>query len=109
MVCAPGTAAPPSLRVKDVGGILEEDGAVDDVNYVNRQNAQVVNGNQNWSTSVQGISPSYLSIRRWPVIAGRALSEQDDHDEGGRLPPGSDRYWPSCLSSLVTRSVPPCW
>src|SRR6202161_2379335 len=76
-----GSAA--SLRVKDVGGILEEDGAVADVSYVNRQNTQAVNGNQNWSTSVQGISPSYLSIRRWPVIAGRTLTEQDDHDGAG--------------------------
>ncbi|HSZ92209.1 MAG TPA: ABC transporter permease, partial [Acetobacteraceae bacterium] len=64
----------------DVGGILEEDGAVADVSYVNRQNTQAVNGNQNWSTSVQGISPSYLSIRRWPVVAGRTLNDQDDHE-----------------------------
>jgi macrolide transport system ATP-binding/permease protein len=73
-----GSAA--SLRVHDVAAILEEDGAVSDASYINRQNTQVVNGNQNWNTSVQGISPSYLSIRRWPVVAGRALTEQDDHD-----------------------------
>ena len=75
-----GNGSAASLRVKDVGGILEEDGAVADVSYVNRQNTQAVNGNQNWSTSVQGISPSYLSIRRWPVVAGRTLNNQDDHD-----------------------------
>ncbi len=73
-----GSAA--SLRVRDVAAILEEDSAVSDASYVNRQNAQVVNGNQNWSTSIQGISPSYLSIRHWPVIAGRTLTEEDDHD-----------------------------
>jgi macrolide transport system ATP-binding/permease protein len=75
-----GNGSAASLRVKDVGGILEEDSAVADVSYVNRQNTQAVNGNQNWSTSVQGISPSYLAIRRWPVVAGRTLTEQDDHD-----------------------------
>ncbi len=73
-----GSAA--SLRVRDVASILEEDSAVSDASYVNRQNTQVVNGNQNWNTSVQGISPSYLSIRHWPVVAGRTLTEQDDHD-----------------------------
>jgi macrolide transport system ATP-binding/permease protein len=73
-----GSAA--SLRVRDVASILEEDGAVSDASYINRQNAQVVNGNQNWNTSIQGISPSYLSIRRWPVVAGRTFTEQDDHD-----------------------------
>jgi macrolide transport system ATP-binding/permease protein len=75
-----GNGSAASLRVKDVGGILEEDSAVADVSYVNRQSTQAVNGNQNWSTSVQGISPSYLSIRRWPVVAGRTLNQQDDHD-----------------------------
>jgi macrolide transport system ATP-binding/permease protein len=75
-----GNGSAASLRVKDVGEILEEDGAVADVSYVNRQSTQAVNGNQNWSTSVQGISASYLSIRRWPVIAGRTLSDQDEAD-----------------------------
>jgi macrolide transport system ATP-binding/permease protein len=75
-----GNGSAASLRVKDVGGILEEDGAVADVSYVNRQSTQAVNGNQNWSTSVQGVSASYLSIRRWPVVAGRTLTDQDDHD-----------------------------
>src|SRR6202041_1261167 len=75
-----GNGSAASLRVKDVGGILEEDGAVADVSYVNRQSTQAVSGNQNWSTSVQGISASSLSIRRWPVVAGRTLTDQDDHD-----------------------------
>jgi macrolide transport system ATP-binding/permease protein len=75
-----GNGSAASLRVKDVGGILEEDSAVADVSYVNRQSTQAVNGSQNWSTSVQGISASYLSIRRWPVVAGRTLSDEDDHD-----------------------------
>ncbi|HTW75962.1 MAG TPA: ABC transporter permease, partial [Steroidobacteraceae bacterium] len=75
-----GNGSAASLRVRDVGAILEEDGAVADVSYVNRQNTQVVYGDQNWSTSVQGVSASYLSIRRWPVIAGRALTPEDDHD-----------------------------
>jgi macrolide transport system ATP-binding/permease protein len=75
-----GNGSAASLRVKDVGEILEEDGAVADVSYVNRQSTQAVNGNQNWSTSVQGISASYLSIRRWPVIAGRTLTDQDEAD-----------------------------
>jgi hypothetical protein len=75
-----GNGSAASLRVKDVGGILEEDSAVADVSYVNRQGTQAVSGNQNWSTSVQGISASYLSIRRWPVVAGRTLTDQDDHD-----------------------------
>jgi macrolide transport system ATP-binding/permease protein len=71
-----GSAA--TLRASDGAAILEEDSAVADISYVNRQNAQVVNGNQNWSTSVQGVTPSYLSIRDWPVASGRTLNDQDE-------------------------------
>ena len=61
-----GNGSAASLRVKDVGAILEEDSAVADVSYVNRQNTQAVNGNQNWSTSVQGVSPAICRF-----VAGR--------------------------------------
>jgi len=64
--------------VTDGAAILEEDSAVAAISYVNRQPGQVINGNQNWSTTVQGVTPSYLSIRDWPVVQGRPL---DDHDE----------------------------
>jgi macrolide transport system ATP-binding/permease protein len=73
-----GNGSAASLRVRDVAAILEEDAAVADVSYVSRQNTQLVNGNKNWSTSVQGISPSYLAIRRWPVATGHNFSDQDN-------------------------------
>jgi macrolide transport system ATP-binding/permease protein len=73
-----GNGSAASLRVRDVAAILEDDAAVADVSYVSRQNTQLVNGNKNWSTSVQGISPSYLSIRRWPVATGQNFSDEDN-------------------------------
>jgi macrolide transport system ATP-binding/permease protein len=73
-----GAGSASTLRVSDVGAILEEDSAVADVSYVNRQGTQVVNGHNNWATSVQGVSPSYLSIRNWPVISGRNFTLEDD-------------------------------
>ena len=75
-----GIGSASTLRVTDGAAILEQDPAVADISYVNRQGATVVNGNQNWSTSVQGVTPSYLSIRDWPVVLGRKL-EQKDEDE----------------------------
>jgi macrolide transport system ATP-binding/permease protein len=75
-----GNGSAASLRVRDVGAILEEDADVADVSYVSRQNAQLVNGNKNWSTSVQGVSDSYLSIRHWPVAAGRTFTDDEDRD-----------------------------
>jgi macrolide transport system ATP-binding/permease protein len=73
-----GAGSASTLRVSDVGAILEEDSAVADVSYINRQGTQVVNGHNNWATSVQGVSPSYLSIRNWPVISGRNFTLEDD-------------------------------
>jgi macrolide transport system ATP-binding/permease protein len=69
-----------TLRVRDVEAILEQDGAVADVSYLSRQNSQVVNGNKNWSTSIQGVSTSYLKIRSWPVGSGRTFTDQEAHD-----------------------------
>jgi macrolide transport system ATP-binding/permease protein len=70
-----GNGSAASLRVHDVGAILEEDPAVADVSYVSRQSTQLVNGNKNWTTSVQGISPSYLAIRRWPIRTGHTFTD----------------------------------
>jgi macrolide transport system ATP-binding/permease protein len=75
-----GSGSASSLRVADVGAILEEDHAVADVSYVARQSAQIVNGHNNWSTSVQGVSGTYLSIRNWRVAAGRGLTDRDEED-----------------------------
>jgi len=73
-----GLGSASTLRVSDGAAILEEDSAVAAVSYVNRQSAQTINGNQNWSTTVQGVTPSYLSIRDWPVVQGRPLDDQDE-------------------------------
>jgi macrolide transport system ATP-binding/permease protein len=75
-----GQGSTASLRVSDALAILEEDEAVADVSYVNRQNAQVVAGDENWSTAVLGVTPSYLSIRSWPIESGRGLEDADEHD-----------------------------
>jgi macrolide transport system ATP-binding/permease protein len=75
-----GSGSASTLRVIDGAAILEQDSAVADISYVNRQSAQIINGNQNWSTSVQGVTPSYLSIRDWPIVEGRKLNDQDESE-----------------------------
>jgi putative ABC transport system permease protein len=38
-----------------------------------RGTAQVVWGNTNWSTQIYGITPDYLDVRQWPLVAGRVF------------------------------------
>jgi putative ABC transport system permease protein len=38
---------------------------------------QVVAGNLNWSTIVQGVTPEFLEVREWPVV-GRPLTDDDE-------------------------------
>ena len=39
--------------------------------------AQVIRGNVNWQTTVQGITPDFLVAREWEVEQGQAFSEQE--------------------------------
>jgi putative ABC transport system permease protein len=38
---------------------------------------QVIAGNLNWATSVQGVGADYLEIRQWPIEYGEFFTDQD--------------------------------
>ena len=42
-----------------------------------RGSAQVVYGNLNWGTVVQGVTPEYFEAREWAVIEGKPLTQED--------------------------------
>jgi len=42
-----------------------------------RGGAQVVNGNNNWATTVYGVTPDYLTIRQLSVAEGAEFTQQD--------------------------------
>jgi macrolide transport system ATP-binding/permease protein len=75
-----GFGSASTLTVADADAIQKEDPDVAAVAYLDRQVAQLTYGNQNWSTSVQGVTPSYLAIRNWDVVAGRRMSQADERD-----------------------------
>jgi len=41
------------------------------------QDGQVVYGNLNWTTLVQGVTPEFFVAREWPVAGGRSFTEED--------------------------------
>jgi putative ABC transport system permease protein len=49
-----------------------------------RGGVQVVFGNSNWSTAMQGVTPEYFQARDWGVTAGRLLTA-DDVDATGKV------------------------
>jgi putative ABC transport system permease protein len=72
-----GSGTVPTLTVDDAEAILNE---IPSVKYVAPDLpgvAQVVYGNQNWSTSITGTLPEMLEIRNWPVTLGRPFTWQE--------------------------------
>jgi len=72
-----GSGGTPSLTYDDAKAIKAECPSVANVAPTVRGSGQVVYGNQNWSTVVMGATPEMLSVRDWPVIAGRNISQSD--------------------------------
>ena len=54
----------------EIPGVLTASGSMRGV-------AQVVFGNQNWSTAIQGTAPDYLEIRDWELESGRFFTQED--------------------------------
>jgi len=72
-----GFGSQPTLTWDDMGAIQREVTAVKYVAPQLRSNAQVINEEQNWTTSVTGTTPDFFSIRTWPIALGQALSQAD--------------------------------
>ncbi|MBH0188052.1 MAG: FtsX-like permease family protein [Nitrospira sp.] len=48
-----------------------------DTGWGKRDTMQIINGNKNWNGMVNGVSPSYLTIRDWSFSSGGAFTQQD--------------------------------
>jgi len=72
-----GMGSQPTLTIDDADAILREIPKVQDVAPVLSGAAQVVYGNQNWSTGVYGSSPGIFVVKDLSLIAGRNFTEQD--------------------------------
>ena len=66
-----------TLTYNDVEGIRKEISSVQAAAPILNGVAQIVYGNQNWSTGVIGTTPSMLEVRDWGVSSGRPFTEED--------------------------------
>jgi putative ABC transport system permease protein len=72
-----GAGTVPTLTADDARAIQTEIPGVKHTAPSINGVAQVVYGNQNWSTIIIGTTPEVLDIRDWPVAAGRPFTRQD--------------------------------
>jgi macrolide transport system ATP-binding/permease protein len=72
-----GFGSASTLTVADANAIAKDAPAVANVGYLLQQPGQVQYANKNWNTTVTGITPSYLTIRTWPLDAGRVIVADD--------------------------------
>jgi putative ABC transport system permease protein len=72
-----GAGSAPTLKVEDARAIAREVSGVRHAAPSLPGVAQVVYGNQNWSTIVTGTPPEFLEIRDWTLFAGRNFTQQD--------------------------------
>ncbi len=72
-----GSQATKTLTIEDAQAIQQQIPTITRISPMVGAAAQVVYGNQNWFTRVQGVSPEYLQIRRWPLQEGGVFSQRD--------------------------------
>jgi putative ABC transport system permease protein len=72
-----GTGSQLTISEDDATAIAREIPAVQAAAPSMRGGAQVVYGNLNWSTQIQGVTPDYHEAREWPVVEGRPLQPED--------------------------------
>jgi len=87
LIILPGTTTQGGVRVGfgsvntltdgDAKAIREEIRSISFVSPVLRRGEQVVAGNLNWGTFVQGVAPEFQQIREWQVAEGRFLHDGD--------------------------------
>ncbi len=87
-----GFGSASTLTVADAQAIRRESSAVALVSYNIRQIGQIINGNQNWTTNVQGVTPSYLTTGNWHVDTGRGFDTDDESNAAMVCLPGQTVY-----------------
>jgi len=72
-----GFGSQPTLTWDDLKAIQSEIPSVRHAAPQLRSTASVVSEEQNWTTSITGVTPEYFEIRNWPVSSGVPMTPSD--------------------------------
>ncbi|OGP25034.1 MAG: multidrug ABC transporter substrate-binding protein, partial [Deltaproteobacteria bacterium GWB2_42_7] len=72
-----GFGTMPTLTSDDAKAINQEVSEVAFAAPVLNGTAQIVYGNQNWSTIVTGTTPGFFDVREWPLESGNLFTQKD--------------------------------
>src|SRR5688572_835022 len=72
-----GAGTNTSLTLEDARAIADEVPGVALVSPMVRGRAQVVAGNQNWNTQMEGGNADYIAIRNWTLRSGENFTARD--------------------------------
>jgi putative ABC transport system permease protein len=72
-----GFGTRPSITQDDSAAIAREVPAVHSTAPTVRGGGQIIFGNTNWGTQIQGTTPAYEETRQWPVVSGRYFGAED--------------------------------
>jgi putative ABC transport system permease protein len=72
-----GTGGTRTLTLADLVAIRQQITTVTNVSPQADTRVQLVYGNQNWNSSVRGVSPEYVVLKNWPIVKGGIFNEQE--------------------------------
>src|SRR6267142_484277 len=77
-----GDSGTNTLTVEDLDAIKREVPSISMVTPAVNARSQLVSGNMNWNTSVQGVSEQYPEVRKWTVQSGSFFTDADVRTAG---------------------------
>ena len=75
-----GIGSKPTLSVKDSEAIKNSVRGIEAVAPIMNSTRQTMYGNQNWSTTVYGVTTDYLYVKNYEIEAGRGFTKDDDNN-----------------------------
>jgi putative ABC transport system permease protein len=72
-----GSGGTKSLTLADMHAIHDQIPLIAHVSPVVDTRTQLVYGNQNWNSTVRGVSPDYVNVKLWPVVKGGMFDETE--------------------------------